>query len=313
MLDVVRRYDVDGVHMDDYFYPYPIKDDDGNPVAFPDDASYARYGGDQDLGDWRRSNVDGLVDQLYKRVKDVNLLSKLALVPSVFGGPDTRNPSRASTPTTKSTRMRVFGCTKVGSTTSHLNSTGPWLGVGQSYPKLLEWWIAENRLGRQIWPGNFASRVGGTEQRERDAKNHWGADEILRQIEVTRATDGATGNVLFSMKALFADYGPLGDALVSGPYGQPALVPESPRRIAGERRRLEPDIHRVEANRIAIRSAENPPWLWSFGRKPAIVGVTESCQRVASPTWNVVPGESLAIAGVNRLGAMSEVEFFQAP
>ena len=59
--DVVRRYDIDGVHLDDYFYPYPVKAADGSELAFPDDASYARSGSKLARDDWRRDNVDRFV------------------------------------------------------------------------------------------------------------------------------------------------------------------------------------------------------------------------------------------------------------
>ncbi len=58
--DIVSRYDVDAIHMDDYFYPYPTKDE------FPDSTSYAKYGNGLDRGDWRRQNVDLLIEGLHE-------------------------------------------------------------------------------------------------------------------------------------------------------------------------------------------------------------------------------------------------------
>lgn len=58
--DIVSRYDVDAIHMDDYFYPYPTKDE------FPDSVSYNRYGKGIDRGDWRRQNVDLLIEGLHE-------------------------------------------------------------------------------------------------------------------------------------------------------------------------------------------------------------------------------------------------------
>ena len=70
IVDVVKRYDVDGVHIDDYFYPYP-ETDGGKKIDFPDSATYARYlkaGGKLAKDDWRRDNVNKLVEALYKGV-----------------------------------------------------------------------------------------------------------------------------------------------------------------------------------------------------------------------------------------------------
>ena len=64
VLDVVKRYDIDGVHIDDYFYPYKERDRRGNNIDFPDAPSWRRYrasGGSLSKDDWRRANVDSLI------------------------------------------------------------------------------------------------------------------------------------------------------------------------------------------------------------------------------------------------------------
>jgi uncharacterized lipoprotein YddW (UPF0748 family) len=63
--DIVSRYDIDGLHYDDYFYPYPSYNDD---QGFPDDATYANYtnnGGTLTVDDWRRENVNELISDTY--------------------------------------------------------------------------------------------------------------------------------------------------------------------------------------------------------------------------------------------------------
>jgi len=72
VLDVVSRYDVDGVHIDDYFYPYFIKDKSGRIVPFPDEKSFATYGaGFTDVNAWRDDNSDRLVEELARRLREV--------------------------------------------------------------------------------------------------------------------------------------------------------------------------------------------------------------------------------------------------
>ena len=66
VMDIVNRYDVDGIHFDDYFYPYP------KPQAFPDDKTYAAYttaGGKLGKEDWRRDNVNNLVHRIHDGIK----------------------------------------------------------------------------------------------------------------------------------------------------------------------------------------------------------------------------------------------------
>lgn len=74
--DIVARYDVDGLHIDDYFYPYPA-----NGLPIPDDASYARYGNGMPRGDWRRSNVNMFIRQLNETVKAVKPWCKFGVSP----------------------------------------------------------------------------------------------------------------------------------------------------------------------------------------------------------------------------------------
>ena len=65
--DIVSRYDVDAIHMDDYFYPYPV-----NGLDFPDNASFARYGGGfTNKADWRRSNVNVLIKKLHETIRGI--------------------------------------------------------------------------------------------------------------------------------------------------------------------------------------------------------------------------------------------------
>ena len=91
----------------------------------------------------------------------------------------------------------------------------------QSYAALLYWWNTQNKAERHLWPGNYTSRVAGA-----DGKS-WPVEELIAQIWVTRAQPGATGNVHFSMKALQGESA-LTEALRTGAYKQPALVPSSP-------------------------------------------------------------------------------------
>src|SRR5688572_16637513 len=71
-MDVVERYDVDGIHIDDYFYPYPVQDKEKNEVDFPDDPSWKRYqesGGKLSRHDWRRENINRMMKKIYEGTK----------------------------------------------------------------------------------------------------------------------------------------------------------------------------------------------------------------------------------------------------
>jgi hypothetical protein len=91
----------------------------------------------------------------------------------------------------------------------------------QPYLGLLQWWTHNNPRGRNIYGGLFTSRID-------HSKNSWCPDEILGQIELTRLTPGAHGNVHFSMIALDQNRQKIGDLLRDGLYAEPALQPTTP-------------------------------------------------------------------------------------
>ncbi|QJQ07156.1 family 10 glycosylhydrolase [Undibacterium piscinae] len=84
--DVLKRYDVDGIHLDDYFYPYPINNAKGKELAFPDDASWTNYqqqGGKLTRPDWRRQNVNLLVEAAYQSVRKEKYWVKFGIRPGI--------------------------------------------------------------------------------------------------------------------------------------------------------------------------------------------------------------------------------------
>ena len=250
VLDVVRRYDIDGVHIDDYFYPYQEYDSRGRVIDFPDARSWKRYrrnGGSLARADWRRRNVDQLIRELYTRVHEVKPWVKFGISP--FGIWRPGNPEQI---TGYDAYERLYADSRKWLRNGWADYFTPQLywpiaQLPQSYPTLLEWWVAQNAKGRHIWAGNYTNKVGtGRDQ-------GWPATEVLNQIMLTRAQPGATGNVHFSMAAFLADSDSLGARLMSGLYAEPALVPASPwlGRVAPGR----PTIRLRPAPRLALQAA----------------------------------------------------------
>jgi uncharacterized lipoprotein YddW (UPF0748 family) len=223
--DVVKRYDIDGVHIDDYFYPYKERDSAGALIDFPDSATWKRYvasGGKLSRDDWRRSNVDMLVRDLYSAIKKTKPWVKFGISPFGMWRPGFPEQIKGF-----DAYSELYADSKKWLNEGWLDYFTPqlyWPIARQetSYPVLLRWWISENTKKRNMWPGNFTSRVGGT------GDTAWPVQEILDQISTTRLTDGASGNVHFSMKVFMQNRDSLDDRLLAGPYAAPALVPSSP-------------------------------------------------------------------------------------
>jgi uncharacterized lipoprotein YddW (UPF0748 family) len=218
----VKRYDIDGVHIDDYFYPYPVDDE-----PFPDDDSYRRAveaGETLDRDDWRRQNCDRLVEQMYEAVKKEKPWVLVGISP--FGIWRPGHPEgiagldQYAVLYADARKWLREGWVDYFTPQLYWKIEGP-----QSYPKLLTWWREENVKGRHLWPGNFTSRVRSGPEVEA-TREVWPAEELIRQIEITRQIVPDPGNLHFSMKALMDNRDSLCDKLKSGVYAEQALIPE---------------------------------------------------------------------------------------
>ena len=184
VLDVVKRYDIDGVHLDDYFYPYPEKRPNGS-TEFPDDASWKKYqkkGGELARDDWRRENVNQLVEELYTGIKKTKSWVKFGISPFGIwrpGNPETVKGFDAYSvlyADSKKWLQEGWG--------DYFTPQLYWAidKEGQRYNDLLGWWKGQNVKERHLWPGNYTSKVG------EGGKNEWKRGEVLAQIAATRAT-----------------------------------------------------------------------------------------------------------------------------
>ena len=151
ILDVVKRYDVDGVHLDDYFYPYPEKDAAGNAVEFPDEPSFATYvasGGALGREDWRRWNVNRFVKRLHDEVKAAKPNVRVGISP--FG---IWRPGRPA-------QVKGFDAYEEISADARTWLQRGWVDYlapqlywpidqrEQSFPALLAWWAGQNTEGQ---------------------------------------------------------------------------------------------------------------------------------------------------------------------
>lgn len=226
VLDVVERYDVDGVHFDDYFYPYPELDRRRREVPFPDDRSwnaYRRSGGKLSRDDWRRHNVDQLIETLYTRIKRTKPWVKFGISPFGIWRPGHPASVRGFDPYVKlyadSRRWLNEGWADYFTPQLYWKVSAPF----QPYGDLLTWWMSENTRERHVWPGNYTGRASA------EKRVTWPVSEIVAQIDATRSRLGpVSGNVHFPMNAFLHNSDAIVEKLQSGPYAEPALVPASP-------------------------------------------------------------------------------------
>jgi len=212
VLDIVNRYDIDGIHFDDYFYPYPTYNH-GND--FPDDKSWNIYknnGGNLNRKDWRRQSVNSFVKQIYNSIKLIKPHVKFGISP--FGIWRPNNPKSIKGFDQYDV---LFADAKLWINNGWIDYWTPQLywkinDIDQSFPVLLGWWQKQNLNNRHLWPGS---------------KIDYGSDETINQIMITRGMFAENpGNVHWSIEPLTNDKG-LVTELKNGPYSNQALVPFS--------------------------------------------------------------------------------------
>jgi uncharacterized lipoprotein YddW (UPF0748 family) len=237
MLDVVRRYDVDGVHIDDYFYPYRESRTITRRVRrkrirervdlqFPDDRTWRTYGkakGWTDRDAWRRANIDDFVQSLYKGVKAIRPSALVGISP--FG---IWRPGSPRGVTGLDAFTEIYADSKRWLGEGWLDYVAPQLywqisGVEDRFRALDAWWRSENPQRRYVWPALYTSHVYGGAA--------WPVDEIRQQVDAIResriGTADVPGHVHFRLAALLADNGQLARTLASD-YSERALVPAFP-------------------------------------------------------------------------------------
>ena len=321
VLDVVKRYDVDGVHLDDYFYPYKEKRANGS-TEFPDDRSWKRYRrnkGTLARDDWRRQNVDLLVEALHNGIAKSKPWVKFGISP--FG---IWRPGFPETVKGFDSYAELYADSRKWLHDGWVDYLVPQLywaidKPGQRFPELLKWWVEQNPEGRHVWAGNYTSRIVA-----RTgccvAASAWRTPEIVAQVESTRVQSGATGNVHFSMKAFLDDVDSVGTTLARGPYAERALVPASPWLDARA-----PAV--PAAPKVAVRSAQ-PNGDPTLALTPAGKGVVRwwAVQLRADGVWRTIVLEGnvrtarlpellrgadavadvVAVSAVDRVGNVSE-------
>ncbi len=215
--DIVKRYDIDGVHFDDYFYPY---DSYNGGADFPDDVSWLAYqqqGGKLTRGDWRRESVNKFIERVYKEIKAEKKYVKFGLSP--FG---IWRPGYPESIEGYDQYEKLYADAKLWLNKGWIDYFTPQLywkvnQYPQSFPVLLGWWQSENTKNRHLWPGMNVG-LGG------DDKN---ADEIINQIMITRGiTPQSKGTVHWSIAGL-VKHALLREGLLEGPYKNDAIVPSS--------------------------------------------------------------------------------------
>ncbi|MBN2355734.1 family 10 glycosylhydrolase, partial [candidate division KSB1 bacterium] len=234
IMDVVRRYDIDGVHFDDYFYPYPDGGAGFYGISNEDDQTFASYSrGFTSKADWRRDNVNLLVKMVHDSIQTAKPWVKFGISP--FGIWKAGNPPGISG-TSAYSAIYCDALTWLNArTVDYLTPQLYWqIGGSQDYAKLMPWW-ASRINGLHFYPGHAAYRISS-----------WTNREMPNQLRLDRANEACGGSVFFRALNIRDNLKGFTDSLKSDFYRfravQPVMtwkddvVPLSPRNLLYSRR-----------------------------------------------------------------------------
>jgi uncharacterized lipoprotein YddW (UPF0748 family) len=225
--DIVRRYDVDGIHFDDYFYPYPPYQMGAVDLA-TFDADPRGFG---NLSDWRRDNINRFVARISETVASANPDAVFGISP--FGIWRTGTPAGIVGLSGADALFADAVAWMNAGTVDYLAPQLYWpfgsscsTCAAQDFAALTDWWVSVSN-GRHIYPGLGVYRS--------DPATNSGAPfaptEVPSQIRFTRASPGAEGNILFRAENITSLHSSgLSDSLATDLYRWPALPPPMPWR-----------------------------------------------------------------------------------
>jgi len=226
VMDVVNRYDIDGLHFDDYFYPYPPNNMGSNGNESLDDSTFIKYPrGFDNKADWRRNNVDIFVEALNDSIQHVKPWVKFGISP--FGIWKSGIPSGTSGMDAFSVIYGDGLAWLEAQTIDYITPQLYWafsrFGTGQDYGKLADWWAEEaDKNNRHTYPGHGLYRASSSTY----SSTLFDANEIPRQVRHNRNNEHITGSVFFRSSNI-TTYSSKGfaDSLKQNFYRYPALQP----------------------------------------------------------------------------------------
>ncbi len=229
--ELVGRYDVDAIHFDDYFYPYPTAD------PFPDNASFSLYNRaffPEARADWRRENVDILIKMLNETIKEIKPWVKFGISPFGVWRNRSADPEGSATRAGVSNYDDLYADIRKWLREGWIDYVLPQLYWEIGHPAadfatLTEWWN-QNAFGRSLYIGHSPYKV------DRSTPNAaWGKPgELPKQIDFLRQFPNVSGSAFFSSRHFNRDLLGFQDSLIQRLYSLQALVPPMPWLQQGE-------------------------------------------------------------------------------
>lgn len=217
--EVVKNYDIDGVHFDDYFYPYSIEGE-----VIPDDKQFKKYArGCQDIHDWRRDNINLLIQEVSQVIKAEKAHVKFGVSPLAIWRNHKQDPRGSFTNSGQSSYDNLYCDTKLWIEESWVDYMAPqlyWSTTNQyaNYNHLINWWT-KHEYDRHLYVGHAIYKLDTRNRRS------FGTDELVKQVDISRRNGKIKGNIYFRAKAFVSNHQNFQQTIGESIYKYPSLVP----------------------------------------------------------------------------------------
>ena len=220
--DIVQRYAVDAIHMDDYFYPYRIAGKE-----FPDETSYRNAGTKLSKDNWRRSNCDSIIVALHRTIQAERPGCRFGISPFGVWRNKSQDPEGSDSKAGVTNYDDLYADILLWLKKDWIDYVTPqlYLEIGHdkiAYEKLVNWW-SRHSYGKHVYIGHGIYRAG-----ENNSLKWKNPSEIPNQIRILREHDNIQGSIYFSSKSFEKNYNGWNDSLRNNYYKEPALLPAMP-------------------------------------------------------------------------------------
>jgi uncharacterized lipoprotein YddW (UPF0748 family) len=217
--DIISRYDIDGLHLDDYFYPYRI-----TGKEFPDEATYRKYGNGMDKEDWRRSNTDSIIKMIHQTVVSVKPTIRFGVSPFGVWRNKSKDPQGSDTRAGQTNYDDLYADILLWLKEGWIDYVAPQLywEIGHhlcDYTVLLKWW-GDHSYGKHVYIGHGIYRT--VENPTAAWRNPY---ELPNEIKLLRMNNNIQGSIYFNSKVFDSNPNGWNDSLQNNYYKKPALLP----------------------------------------------------------------------------------------
>ena len=279
--DIVRRYDVDGIHIDDYFYPYPVAG-----VAIPDDATYNAYGGGMNRSDWRRQNVNKFMQLMCQQIRKAKPWVKFGVSPfGIFRNQRTDPKGSATTGLQNYDDLYADVLEWVRQGWVDYNIPQLYWEIGHTaadYETLIRWWSA-NAGSRPIFIGQDVNRT--VNAADPAAPNQ---HQMRHKYRLQRSLPGIQGSCQWYAAAVCENPGNYQEVLRTQFHSTPALQPQMPwidSQAPGKPRQT-----------IVIKTEDGPVLFWTAPK-----GKTEMDKANQYVVYRFGPGEKVNLNDASHI------------